>query len=313
MPPTPDPRLEIYGRPQRLVKIGRRRRLNIHVTGQGAPTVILASGAGDCTLHWCLVQPRLSRDHRVVSFDRAGMGFSDPGPLPRTASNIVGDLRAALKATGLGPPYVLVGASMASFEMRLFAYRHADEVKGMVLVDPRGDRLVERCNAATPNAVWIDRWTQRLFRRNAALAAGHPAPGSPEFQALVPDADPALPDSVNAALCANLLRPSYWRTGMSEGTNLDTRSADELAAAKRPLDIPLIVLTAVNDAPMWGLPAADSAAVKAAWATSHEELARISTRGVRRAVPDTGHMIQLQRPRVVVEAVREVIAAAGAG
>src|SRR5215469_8864652 len=153
MEAAPDPRLEIYGRPQRLVKIGRRRRLNLHITGEGSPTVILASGAGDCTLHWCLVQPSLSRTHRVVSFDRAGMGFSDPGPVPRTASRIVADLRAALRAAGIGPPYILVGASMASFEARLFAYLHAEEVIGMVLVDPRGDRLVERCNAATPNAV----------------------------------------------------------------------------------------------------------------------------------------------------------------
>src|SRR5262249_41712330 len=235
-----------------------------------------------------------------------------PGPAPRTASRIVADLRAALAATGLGPPYVLVGASMASFETRLFAYLYPEEVVGLVLVDPRGDRLVERCNAATPNAVWIDRWTQRLSRRNAALAAARPQPGTPEFEALVPPGDPGLPASVNAALCANLLRESYWRTGISEGINLDTRSAVELAAAKRPLDIPLIVLTAVNDRPMWGLPMADSLAVKAAWRESHDELAALSSRGERRDAPESGHMIQLEKPRVVIGAIREVIAASAA-
>ena len=324
MPPSPtsvaDPRLEIYARSQRLVKIGRRRRLNIHVTGEehvapGAPSVVLCSGSGDTTLHWGRVQPVLARTHRVVAFDRAGLGFSDPGPRPRTTSRIVADLRAALSAAGIAPPYVLVGHSMASFETRLFAFQHPDEVVGLVLVDPRGDDLVARCNAATPLGKWINRWSWNWNRRNLSLARAQPPRGSPEFMALVGgEADPMLPASVNAALVAASLRPSTWLTIISEGRSLDNGvSAAELAAARRPLGMPLIVLTAVNDAPMWGLPPLDSDAVKAVWKASHDELAALSSRGERRDVVGVGHGIQIERPRVVIEAIHEVIAPAGKG
>jgi pimeloyl-ACP methyl ester carboxylesterase len=97
--------MDVYARPQRLVKVGRRRRLNVHATGEGAPTVILSAGGGCTTLHWGLVQTALSPTNRVFAFDRAGFGFSDPGPLPRTTSRSLDDLRAALKTTGTEPPW----------------------------------------------------------------------------------------------------------------------------------------------------------------------------------------------------------------
>src|SRR6185437_5560094 len=105
----------------------------------GPVTAILAAGGGGSTINWGYVQAALSRDHRVLSYDRAGMGFSEPGPLPRTTARSVDDLRAALAALDIKPPFVVVGHSMGSFDARLFAFRYPDEVIGMVLVDPRGD------------------------------------------------------------------------------------------------------------------------------------------------------------------------------
>ena len=90
--PAPDPRMDLYAAPQRLVRIGRRRRLNVLLTGDGPVTVILAAGGGSSTIDWGLVQAALSEDCRVLSYDRAGMGFSDPGPLPRTTGRSVDDL-----------------------------------------------------------------------------------------------------------------------------------------------------------------------------------------------------------------------------
>jgi pimeloyl-ACP methyl ester carboxylesterase len=308
--PTPDPRMDLYARPQRLVRIGRRRRLNVLLSGKGPVTVILAAGGGGSTINWGFVQLALSRDYRVISYDRAGMGFSDPGPAPRTTGRWVDDLSAALAALGLAPPYVIAGHSMGSFDARLFAYRHLGEVIGMVLVDPRGDRLSERLEAAAPSFVGSWPAERRQFRRNAAVAARRPAPGSPEYAALVPPDDPMLTPAVNAALREWALRPSYWRTVVSEGSSLDGASAAELEAAKRPLDIPLIVLTAGRP-PFEGATLQESEAIANLWRSSHEELARLSTRGERRDVPDAGHMIPGERPDVVEAAIREVIAAAG--
>ena len=308
--PTPDPRMDLYAKPQRLVRIGRRRRLNVLLTGEGPVTVILAAGGGSSTIAWGYVQAALSRDYRVISYDRAGMGFSDPGPMPRTTGRSLDDLRAALTALGLAPPYVIAGHSMGSFDARLFAYRYPDEVIGMVLVDPRGDRLREQLTAAAPG--FAGQWTReiRQLRRNAAAAARHPAPGSPEYAALVPPEDPMLTPGVNAAFRAWPLQPSYWRTIASEGRCLDGVSEGELEAVKRPLDIPLIVLTASRP-PFQGETPQETEAIAAMWRASHEELARLSTRGERRDVADVGHGIPIERPDVVEAAIREAVAAAG--
>jgi len=305
--------MDIYASPQRLVKVGRRRRLNVHMTGAGSPTVILSAGGGCTTLHWGLVQPQLSQTNRVFAFDRAGMGFSDPGPLPRTTSRSLADLRAALKATGTEPPYVLVGHSMGSFDMQLFAFLHPEEVVGMVLVDPRGDRVFERLTAAAPSMAGAGKRDRRQVRRNAVIAAQKPHPGSAQYEGLAATAQPQLTDAVNAALRDATLRPSTWRTIASEGDSLDGASMGELDAARRRLgQMPLIVLTAANAVSMFGLPPKESEAARAVWETTHEELARLSDRGVRRDVPDCGHMIQVERPDSVVAAIREV-AAAGQG
>jgi pimeloyl-ACP methyl ester carboxylesterase len=302
--------MDIYASPQGLVKIGRRRRLNVHITGEGSPTVILSAGGGCTTLHWGRVQPLLARTNRVFAFDRAGMGFSDPGPLPRTTSRSLADLRAALRATGTRPPYILVGHSMGSFDMQLFAFLYPEEVAGMVLVDPRGDRVFERLRAAAPSMAGAGERDRRQVRRNAVIAGRRPPPGSAEYEALAAPPQPQLTDAVNTALRDESLRPSFWRTIASEGASLDGASMDELDAARRHLGrMSLLVLTAANAVSMFGLPPPEREAAKAVWETTHEELARLSDRGVRRDVPDCGHMIQIERPDVVVAAIREVIAA----
>jgi pimeloyl-ACP methyl ester carboxylesterase len=302
--------MDVYARPQRLVKVSRRRRLNVHITGEGSPTVILSAGGGCTTLHWSRVQPLLARTNRVFAFDRAGMGFSDPGPLPRTTSRSLADLRAALEATGTEPPYVLVGHSMGSFDMQLFAFLHPDEVVGMVLVDPRGDRVFERFGSASPSMLRAAQRERRQVRRNAVVAAQRPQPGSAAYEALAAPPDPQLTDAVNAALRDASLRPSTWRTIGSEGASLDGASMDELERARRHLGtMPLIVLTAANAVSMFGLPRPESQTAKALWETSHEALARLSDRGMRRDVPDCGHMIPVERPQAVIAAIREVIAA----
>jgi pimeloyl-ACP methyl ester carboxylesterase len=138
--PEPDPQPysrmdQYYARPPRLVKISGKRRLNMLILGEGSPTVIFAPGGGASTLEWARVQHPISTETRTVAYDNAGLGFSDPGPLPRTASAGVSDLRAALKAADIAPPYVLVGWSLGGLHMRLFAFRYPEEVVGMVLVD----------------------------------------------------------------------------------------------------------------------------------------------------------------------------------
>ncbi len=99
-----------YEHPQRLVDIGGRR-LNLYCTGTGLPTVVLEAGGGESSLDWRFVQPLLTKTTRVCSYDRAGLGFSDRGPLPRDAAAAVSDLHALVELGAIRKPFVLVGYS----------------------------------------------------------------------------------------------------------------------------------------------------------------------------------------------------------
>jgi pimeloyl-ACP methyl ester carboxylesterase len=118
----------------KLVDIGGRY-LHIHQTGKGSPTVILENGSGDFSFIWSLVQPEVSKFTHVVSYDRAGYAWSDPGPSPRTDKQITLELHTALHKSGINPPYILVGQSYGGFLVRAFARYYPKEVAGMVLVE----------------------------------------------------------------------------------------------------------------------------------------------------------------------------------
>lgn len=297
--------MEAFARPQRLVKINSRRRMNLCCSGQGSPTVVLAPGFMALTSDWARVQPTLAHHTAVVSYDHAGQGFSDPGPLPRSPSRKAADLRAALTKAGIQPPYVLVGLSMGSFEVRHFARQYPGEVAGMVLVDPSFDDMAARLLEATPNdQAWIEGRLTHLKRCEAAAKAGDLRPGTEAYEACVFQGDPELPDGLNAFYHDMTLRASYWRALASE---FSTAARDR---ADWPLgNMPLIVLSA--GARERQRPSPDEAeAIERLTAEAHEELAALSSRGVRRIVPDSKHAIQWDRPQAVIDAVLEVIAAA---
>jgi pimeloyl-ACP methyl ester carboxylesterase len=315
-PASANPWLDLhYAAPQTLVKISRRRRLNLVIAGEGAPTVLFAAGLIGTALHWARVQPAVALKTRTVAFDKAGIGFSDPGPLPRTASAIVADLRAALAAADLTPPYVLVGHSAGGPQMRLFAFRHPQEVVGMVMVDSSSEYQDRRMDEATgARGAELRKRNLRDYSRLARLArAGALAPGTPDYDRAVGGLSPTLTPAVYAAHVAQRLSPGFWRALRSESAASGSTSSDELAAARRPLgDMPLIVLTAARMTPRPGETAAAAEARHEVWRTMHEEIAALSTRGERRTI-DAGHGMPTEKPEVVIAAIEEVLALASAG
>ena len=120
--------------PGKLVDIGGYQ-LHINCTGKGSPTVILEAGLGGDSRSWHEVQPEIAEFARVCSYDRAGLGWSDPGPKPRTSQQIVKELHRLLTKADIQSPYVLVGHSFGGYNVRLYASQHPEEVVGLVLVD----------------------------------------------------------------------------------------------------------------------------------------------------------------------------------
>ena len=126
---------KLHPPPGRLIDLGAHH-LHMLEEGQGSPTIVLEAGLMSTMLSWSAIQRALAQSYRVVSYDRAGLGWSDLGPMPRTAERMVEELHTLLERASIPPPYVLVGHSFGGLTMPLFAARYPQETAGMVLVDP---------------------------------------------------------------------------------------------------------------------------------------------------------------------------------
>jgi len=124
----------LYGKTGQLVSVDGFR-LNLYCMGSGSPAVVFDSGWEDWAPSWSLVQPQISTWTRACSYDRAGVGFSNPGPMPRTSVRIAQELHSALHHAGVTGPYILVGHAFGGDNVRTFADLFMSEVAGLVLVD----------------------------------------------------------------------------------------------------------------------------------------------------------------------------------
>lgn len=123
--------------------------VEIATAGQGgAATVVFEAGLCDDWTHWDQVASEVARHTRIFAYSRPGYGASGPATTPRDPKTIVEELRALLATQGYAPPYLLVGHSNGGAYMELFAKSHADEVVGVVLVEPRHRDFLTACEAA---------------------------------------------------------------------------------------------------------------------------------------------------------------------
>ena len=160
-----------YQAPGRLVDVGGHR-LHLHCSGQGSPTVVLDTGLGMPSASWVLVQPVVAQWTRVCAYDRAGYGFSDLGPTPRTSQRIVEELHALLDRAGEPAPYVLAGHSFGGFTIRLFASRYPSQVAGLVLIDASHEDFATRLHEADAQTQQRRRQTQRQIELGLAALPG---------------------------------------------------------------------------------------------------------------------------------------------
>lgn len=109
--------------------------LRLHCTGEGETTYVLEAGATGFAETWTWVQNALDDDARVCSYDRAGLGLSEPSPEGFQPGSTARDLHTALSAAGEPGPFVLVGHSLGGFFVRDFAAQFPMETAAVVLVD----------------------------------------------------------------------------------------------------------------------------------------------------------------------------------
>jgi pimeloyl-ACP methyl ester carboxylesterase len=267
-------------------------RMHLYCIGQGSPAVVLDSGLSDTWLDWYKVQPEVAKFTRVCAYDRAGVGYSDPRPGPRTSRAMAEELHTLLGNAGVEPPFVLVGHSMGGLNVQMYASLYGAQVAGMVLVDSshrdqnrrlpgseRGAdhrrREIERDRLLMPFGIprllgWCGRWYgSAVGGREAALRS---------YDCTVRQKDGTL----------------------AEMAGFDNTLA-ELRATGSLGDLPLIVISQAPTSP-------GAKRFLAFWYPLQDELTRLSSRAARVYAQGSGHMIALDRPGVVIAAIRDVVA-----
>jgi pimeloyl-ACP methyl ester carboxylesterase len=297
-----------YTKPQKLVTIESGRRLNVYCTGAGSPTVIFDSGLGDGTRAWGLIQPAIAEHTHACSYDRAGLGFSDPPTRPSTSANVVDDLHQLLRAAHVKPPYVLVGHSLGGMHVKLYAETHLPEVAGLVFVDPSHEDLGEGAWAIDPEsrktyAPYMEALHQCLEARPDDFVAG-----SELVKNCGPFPDAHYSVAINAVELQRGKQRGRLQARVSEQENVWFTSADQVRAAYRPLgDIPIIVLTHETSPRGPAETQEQRDAKNKLWIDLHDQIAAMSTRGKRLTVDNAGHYIQMDQPQVVIDSILEVV------
>src|SRR5215203_5242823 len=290
-----------YPAPGEMVDVGGYS-LHLHCTGEGgAPTVVMDSGAGGNVLAWQLVQPEVAQFARVCTYDRGGMGWSEPGAQPRTSQQFVEELHTLLGNAGVQGPYVLVGHSLGGTNMQFYASQYPDEVAGMVLVDSALEDL--DLLSITQSLQGSPVWTKIYATTGVVRLANMLGPVGYPFSEL-PD------DSVDEALAINSGTRQLYESA-DEASSLRESFEQQLAAPMSLGDKPLIVLTA---GPLqlegMGLSQEQMDQMDEAYTRSQAALIQGSQNSEQILAEDSGHYIQMEQPDLVIDAIRQVVDAA---
>ena len=301
-----DVALDIYAKPQQLVDIGGRN-LNLRCSGTGATTVLLEAGNNADSMTWSKLQPLVAKFAHVCSYDRAGTGFSDGGPLPRNVDTHADDLAALLHSAHIATPLVLVGHSYGTNIVRRFADKHPDQVAAIVLLDPPPQNVAE----FAPDLQKADDEEQEqelaIIRKCAEGAEkGQLDAPPPELKPCLRGPNPEFSDALNAAQHASKIRPAFWQTIISIKQTNNALYKQPVSAQEKHGAIPLLVLQ--PDAPFGDMPAEMRKPLEAAREKTQKAIVATSSKGKIIAVARSSHDVQIDRPDAVVAAIKEALA-----
>ena len=275
--------------PGAMVDVGGHR-LHIACSGEGSPTVVLDAALGNMSAHWVWVRQEVARTTRVCAYDRAGLGWSEPGPGPRDTEHVISELHTLLANAGIAGPYVLVGHSIGGLYMQLYATRYADLVAGVVLVESSHPQQFTRLPGGQQNY----QQTRRLFAVAPLLAWA----GVVRLFDLSPPPS-GLPPEQRAQIEAWAGSTQHVTTTADEFAATPANTA-QVGAAGNLDDRPLAVVTAGEQGPDWLALQSELAALSTN--SSHQVVGGATHTSV---VDDPGHALVTSAAILeVVDAVR---------
>ncbi len=292
-----------------LPPIGRRyevagRRLYLHRSGTGRPVVVFLPGGGMFGLGYLNIHTLVAELATSVVYDRAGTGWSDQIPLPRSAADVAEELRSLLRTADLAGPYLFVGHSLGGLYARRFAQLFPADVAGLLLLDPAH----EDYSANEPE----------IARRAAEEWKKKPMPElGPEqiegFRPILKEMYAEWPPEIREPLIERHLDPTGISTGLLEASNAD-ELYDEMRRGGPMPAVPVIVYTAMGiDASQTVFSTEEVVrAQNAAKVATNSAFARSVPGAENRVLEDASHlMLHTRRPDAVIQGVRDLLGRIG--
>lgn len=293
-----------YPPPGHMVDIGGHR-LHLYCVGTGTPTVILEAAAPGWSLYWSNVQPQLARTTRVCAYDRAGLGWSERGPLPRTGQRMAKELHRLLERAGIRGPYILVGHSLGGLVTRLYQHDYPQEVVGMVLVDAGHESEMRQAEFRLfANA---GKSMLPVIRILTMLGVTRLMASADQLPQLLTQQEEKVSAEIRPMLRAGWLRTGYYSTLTDESDGL----IDTLEQVRRSGslgNLPLVVITATG--PVWWpeMPGeVNPVKFRKMWLELQQQLTTLSTNSRQVFADQSSHFIPFDQPELISHAVRQLI------
>jgi len=126
-------------------------KMHLYCTGSGSPTIVLEAGWGVSSpvVGWDNIQPDLAQITRVCSYDRAGLGWSEPQPGAGDADHVAANLHELLAQAGVTGPIVLMSHSWGGIYVRDYVTRYPANIEGLILMDSSTPDQTKRVEAVT--------------------------------------------------------------------------------------------------------------------------------------------------------------------
>jgi pimeloyl-ACP methyl ester carboxylesterase len=291
--------------PGQMAEIGGFR-LHAVVCGQGTPTVVLEPALGGYALQYSHIQAGVSAFTRVMAYDRAGQGWSDASPNPRTPVHLAVELKTLLDRLDLRPPYILVGHSFGGMLTRIYAGLHPEEVAGMVLIDSTHENEYDPFPDVDKNVRQMATMV-RLMKLVSRLGLGKPL----TRLGLGPEARSFPKEDLNTYL-ALASQPKHYETMLAEFSQHRAYFGAQTQVPGRLGDIPLLGVTAgksvSGQAKIGGSLTGDQ--MNELHQKLQKDLVQLSTQGEQVIIPDATHFsifLQPEHVAQVVEAIRQVM------
>jgi pimeloyl-ACP methyl ester carboxylesterase len=289
---------QIAGVPGQRYDIGRYS-MHLYCTGEGSPTVVLSSGLGDDFTSWAKVQPVLSRQTRVCSYDRAGFGWSQSRPGVQDANAISSQLHQLIEAAAIERPFVLVGHSISGIYLRSYAAHYPAGLAGLVFVDGatplQDDRIPKELVTIQEDQRRRMPWQKLLMALGWYRLQGVCTAIPPGFEAYSPwiKADSCIPSQMDA---------------IENELDAERASGEETVHAGPFGNLPVLILSRDPKVLPSNWPAPVAKANSVIWNQMQEEAKGLSTQSRRIIAKGSDHYIQDDRPDLVNRQIASFVA-----